>query len=174
MQNSTHSTYIHTYTHTCTTTLQKQIGCFNHWVVTLVASWRDSGYESFVVIGRLFALCNPRGSQTRSSYNHNWQPSWRNHLLALKTWKFVTATLKCNDSFMYMYTQMGCFNHRMVTLVAWLILVTEWREEWWDVSMIGPEGVISMQDNFQKEVDHLAKVLKLFLPQQQHDSKPHS
>ena len=26
--------------------------------------------------------------------------------------------------------------------------------------MIVPEGVISMQDNFQKEVDHLAKVLK--------------
>ena len=54
-----------------TCTLQKQIGCFNHRVVTLVASWRDSGYERFTVIGRLIALCNPRGSQPSSFYNHS-------------------------------------------------------------------------------------------------------
>ena len=53
-------------------TLQKQVGCFNHRVVTLVAeNWRDSGYESFTLVLKSNCIRQPKMPLSSSSYNHN-------------------------------------------------------------------------------------------------------
>ena len=50
------------------TTLQKKIGCFNHWVVTLVA--RDSGKEKFILVLEVNCISN-----LVQIVPYNWQPS---------------------------------------------------------------------------------------------------
>ena len=75
-------------------------------VVNLVAtSWKASeAYFGW----KTNWIRQPMRQLLSSSSNHNtltihWQSSWGNHLLALKTWKLLTATLNCicNDSFTY-------------------------------------------------------------------------
>jgi len=74
MQNSTHSTYMYNY-------IAKTNWLFNHRVATLVASWRDSGYERFTVIGRLilhYANQEAASPVHLATTTHWHQPSWRN------------------------------------------------------------------------------------------------
>ena len=70
------------------------------------------GSTTYIMRGLYLALqtsCirQPERQLPSSSYNHNTQTtlttSVREHLLALRSWKFLTATLKyiCNDSFIH-------------------------------------------------------------------------
>ena len=86
-------------------TLQNQIGCSNHRVVTLVAyklerQWLWEVYYNWKTIRVRQTLKQTAKFISQPQHMHQ-HPLWGNHLLALKTWKFLTATLNhiCNDSF---------------------------------------------------------------------------
>ena len=80
--------------------LQKQVGCFNHRVVTMVADklkrmWLDERFALEIRIKQ------PKGQLPSSSYNHNTLKTLRTSLIPSSGYKFLTATMKCicNDFF---------------------------------------------------------------------------
>ena len=94
--------YAHHETHCMYITLQKQVDCFNHRVVTLVADKLERQWLWEVCFGiKTNCKRQPKGQLPSSSYNHDRVKSFITSVLPTLVYKFLTTTLKCicNDSF---------------------------------------------------------------------------
>ena len=94
--------YAHHETHCMYITLQKQVDCFKHRVVTLVADKLERQWLLEVCFGiKTNCKKQPKGQLPSSSYNHDRVKSFITSVLPTLVYKFLMANLKCicNDSF---------------------------------------------------------------------------
>ena len=83
----------------CCCLLKKQVGCFNHRVVTTVADkLKRSGYDRFALVLETNCIRQPNRQLPSSSYNHNTLTTLRTSMKESLQMHFKVAVRKsCNQ-----------------------------------------------------------------------------